>query len=79
MKDTTEEMPSAGYIPAVLEGGPTSIPVALRSQSVSPLDYKIKLQHRGGYEHFERTGTHDEGELPRKIMFHWTMRTEVAE
>jgi Family of unknown function (DUF5988) len=64
---------------AILEGGPASIPTALRIQAVSPLEEKIKLPHYGGYEHFERTGWLDEDTSPQDLIFRWTMRTEVAE
>jgi hypothetical protein len=64
---------------AVLKDGPNSIPAASRSQAVSPHDEKIKLPHCGGYEHFERTSELDESTPARRIIFRWTMRTEVAE
>ena len=40
---------------AVLEGGPPSLPEALRVQTVSAFAQKIKIPHYGRYEHFERT------------------------
>jgi hypothetical protein len=64
---------------AVLEGGPASIPEASRSQEVSPHDVKIKLPHYGGYEHFERSAELGETASLNRIIFRWTMRTEVAE
>jgi hypothetical protein len=64
---------------AILEGGPASIPTALRTQAVSPLEEKIKLPYYGGYEHFERAGWLDEDTSPQGLIFRWTMRTEVAE
>lgn len=73
---------AAGSVRAVLEGGPASIPMASRTQTVGPHDEKIKLPHYGGYEHFERTG--ELGELGesvarQEVVFRWTMRTEMAE
>lgn len=66
---------------AVLEGGPTSIPAASRTQVVSPRDEKIKLPHYGGYEHFVRTAELDldESASSHRIIFRWITRTEIAE
>jgi hypothetical protein len=69
----------AYYAQAILEGGPEHIPVASRVQEVSPLDEKIKLPHRGGYEHFERVGWLEEHATAQRLIYRWTMRTEVAE
>jgi hypothetical protein len=66
-------------VQAILEGGPTSIPTALRVQEVSPFAEKVKLPHWGGYEHFERAGSLIENTPGRQIIFRWTMRTEMAE
>jgi uncharacterized protein DUF5988 len=66
-------------VQAVLDGGPASIPAALRIQEVSPLAEKVKLPHWGGYEHFERAGSHVEDAAGRPVVFRWTTRTEMAE
>jgi hypothetical protein len=66
-------------IVAILEGGPQSIPQALRVRAASPLDEKIKLPHYGGYEHFERVGWFDENGPGQHVRYRWIMRTEVAE
>jgi Family of unknown function (DUF5988) len=79
MEHVMTAAPGADLIRAVLEGGPNSIPVASRTQMVSPREEKIKLPHYGGYEHFERAGGADENVPSRPAVFRWTMRTKVAE
>lgn len=64
---------------AVLEGGPETIPSTERTQLVGVLDDKIKLAHLGGYEHFERIDGLTESAPAESPVFHWTMRTEIAE
>jgi Family of unknown function (DUF5988) len=60
---------------AILEGGPADLPTELRVLRALPADHKIKVPHRGGYEHFEQTKEHSEG----VSVFRWTMRTKIAE
>jgi hypothetical protein len=79
MKDMLTKTAEPGSLPAILEGGPTSIPAELRTQEVGPLEEKIKLLHWGGYEHFERAGDLVDDTSSRQILFRWTMRTEIAE
>jgi Family of unknown function (DUF5988) len=79
MKDNIIATSSTTSMLAVLEGGPNSIPVVSRVQPVNLYEEKIKLQHHGGYEHFERTGELDEGDPLKRITFRWTMRTKIAE
>jgi Family of unknown function (DUF5988) len=79
MGDTTRETSQGSYVKAVLEGGPPSIPQSQRTQTVTPLDEKIKILHYGGYEHFERVGWTDEMSMAQQIIFRWTTRTEIAE
>jgi Family of unknown function (DUF5988) len=64
---------------AVLEGGPESIPAAQRMREVGSLDEKIKLPHHGGYEHFERVSALEGSIAAQRLVYRWTMRTEVAE
>ena len=64
---------------AILVGGPDGLPEGSRIQTVSHHSDKIKVSHRGGYEHFERRAEPDVAEIPEEIQFHWTMRTNVAE
>jgi hypothetical protein len=69
----------SGVVWAILEGGPDSIPVLLRTQVINPQDEKVKLPHHGGYEQFERMSELDQAALSHRVIFRWTMRTEVAE
>jgi hypothetical protein len=79
MHDIVNDASEAYSVWAVLVGGPASIPKALRTQTVKPLEQKIKIPHYGGYEHFERTGRLEENTSSQQIVFRWTARTEVAE
>lgn len=79
MEYTEMLTPASNVIQAILEGGPESIPETSRLQTVSPLDEKIKLPHRGGYEHFERVGWRDQHPSGLRLNYRWVMRTEIAE
>lgn len=79
MADTKTVAENSDLTEAVLEGGPASIPEALRSQAIDPLQEKIKLQHYGGYEHFERIDWTDARTADGHVVFRWTKRTEIAE
>jgi hypothetical protein len=70
----------SGYVNALLEGGPADIPAAERQRRVSAGDGKVKLLHRGGYEHFECTGELSDGQedQPQSI-YRWVTRTCIAE
>jgi hypothetical protein len=61
----------------VLEGGPTDFPTTLPIQRITVDGERIRVQHRGGYEHFECVDISPEGPRPR--VFRWTMRTQIAE
>jgi hypothetical protein len=74
--DTSEH-----FVSALLQGGPTSFPEKLRLQRVNARNWKIKVPHRGGYEHFERVdeaGDHGESSTGQ-VRFRWTTRTKLAE
>jgi hypothetical protein len=69
-----------------LEGGPESIPRTVSVERSKFQDGKLKIEHLGGYEHFERTvsgqdsdhgSAHPDGALPE--IFRWTLRTKIAE
>jgi hypothetical protein len=68
-----------------LQGGPDSIPRTVRVERSKLQDGKLKIEHLGGYEHFERTaserdpegGHHDSD--GRSEIFRWTLRTKIAE
>jgi hypothetical protein len=70
------DVPSAGSINVVLEGGPAEIAMDLRTLAALPADGKIKILHYGGYEHFELT---DEPVGSSPAVFRWTARTKIAE
>jgi hypothetical protein len=79
MEDTGSTTAAGTSVRAVLEGGPSSIPIASRVQIVGLQDEKIKLQHCGGYEHFERTSELNTSAAHQDAVFRWTTRTEMAE
>ncbi|MEV0117909.1 DUF5988 family protein [Streptomyces sp. NPDC050844] len=61
---------------AVLEGGPSDLPE--RIVDITPPGIELKIQFRGGYEHFRVTARHQdtpEGSLP---VYEWWERTEMA-
>jgi hypothetical protein len=66
-------------IDAVLIGGPVDFPETARKRSVTALGGKIKVTHRGGYEHFEYVAATGNSAVGAPAIFRWTMRTEVAE
>lgn len=65
-------------VDVILVGGPNDLPTAARNQRVPRDGQKVKVHHRGGYEHFERE---DAGSRqgPAPVVFRWTTRTRVAE
>jgi hypothetical protein len=66
-------------IDVLLEGGPADIPAAARVRRVDAGDEKVKLPHRGGHEHFERTDERRWQDGVARVLFRWTVRTRVAE
>lgn len=76
INDASDEFP---MVEAVHEGGPRDIPEALRVQRARPDDYKIKIPHHRGYEHFERVGEPLDGQADQRVVFQWTNRTRIAE
>lgn len=62
-----------------LQGGPQSIPRTVRIERSKLQDGKIKIEHLGGYEHFERTGTIDDARDGTPEVYEWTLRTKIAE
>lgn len=65
-------------IDAVLVGGPSDLPTTERSRRLPRDGQKVKIHHRGGYEHFERE-VNTEGPRSAPVVFRWTVRTRVAE
>jgi hypothetical protein len=66
-----------------LQGGPTAIPRTLSVERSRLLDGKLKIEHLGGYEHFERQVMDgDAGIAGSDVVaeiYHWTLRTKIAE
>ena len=80
MRDNGDSVLFLATVKAVLAGGPDDFPDTERQRSVPPDQEKVKVPHRGGYEHFERPLS---GPLPDSVatdvVFYWTMRTAIAE
>ena len=53
-----------------LEGGPADLPAEARRVRTEATPLTIKVEHLGGYEHFERAA---DGR------YRWTVRTRIAE
>ncbi len=74
-------------IDAVLVGGPSDIEPSRRIvRGVTHDEVKIKIPHRGGYEHFIRDTTQYSADPPPSdsvataaVIYHWSTRTEIAE
>ena len=62
-----------------LEGGPRDFPEGLRMGRTSAGEMKVKIEHRGGYEHFERTDANNLPAEDEPIVFRWIGRTRIAE
>lgn len=79
---TDQGVSPGDLVAAVLEGGPTDLPAAARTGRVPAGDRKVKVVHRGGYEHFERMdGDPVPGPAPEAgpVVFRWKTRTKMAE
>ncbi|MDP9841744.1 DUF5988 family protein [Streptosporangium lutulentum] len=74
---TAEESasPDEGPVDVVLEGGPAYVPRQLRVEHAAAVAGKIKVPYGAGYEHFERVRSG----VSSAWVFHWTMRTRIAE
>ncbi|GAA4076265.1 DUF5988 family protein [Nonomuraea soli] len=63
-----------------LLGGPSDFPEGARYRRLDNLDEKVKIQHRSGYEHFERSDEHYHvGGDCQGVVYRWTTRTRIAE
>jgi hypothetical protein len=62
-----------------LQGGPPSLPRSVRIESSKLQDGKIKIEHLGGYEHFERTDGVQNTDDRTSEVYAWTLRTKIAE
>ncbi|GGM75243.1 hypothetical protein GCM10012275_52410 [Longimycelium tulufanense] len=61
----------------ILEGGPRDLPKRVVPGPI--LDGRLKIQFRGGYEHFEATDHRRETPFGVLTVYEWTLRTEMAE
>lgn len=75
---SSPENVAVSMIEAVLVGGPNDLPATIRTQRLPRDGQKVKIHHRGGYEHFERDTT-SSTPSPDPVVFRWTTRTRVAE
>jgi Family of unknown function (DUF5988) len=71
---TVEEL-----IDVFLLGGPPSLPRTVRVGRSVLQDGKIKIQHMGGYEHFEPADGPQELGSGTAMTYQWTLRTFIAE
>jgi hypothetical protein len=79
VEETAGILLSGEPVRIVLEGGPSDIPETTWVQKVLPDHHKIKIAHRGGYEHFELASKSSGPDEPTLVIFRWTMRTKIAE
>lgn len=67
-------------IDIVLVGGPDDFHEGARHRQADRAEIKVKIQHRNGYEHFERTTEHFHTEDDcQGLIFRWTTSTKIAE
>jgi hypothetical protein len=65
-------------VEVILTGGPAHLSAADRCHRVPSHQTKIKILHRGGYEHFESVD--ERAPTAGSIReYRWTMRTRIAE
>lgn len=79
MNDLGSRSHGNGTIAIVLVGGPADIPESARPRTAAATERKIKLAHRGGYEHFELVDELASTDEDGRAVFRWTMRTKIAE
>jgi hypothetical protein len=65
-------------IELVLVGGPSDLPLTQRIRRAARLDDEIKVEHRGGYEHFSPVNGTNCGR-PHWVVYEWRFRTKFAE
>ncbi|WP_062988889.1 DUF5988 family protein [Nocardia anaemiae] len=62
---------------AVLEGGPKDLPA--RIVPITPPGVELKVEFRGGYEHFKVTNREADTPEGRLRVYEWSDRTRIAE
>jgi hypothetical protein len=63
-------------VSVLLLGGPATFPDNLRRRRCPAEEAKVKVEHYGGHEHFERDDR-TAGQNP--VVYRWTTRTRIAE
>jgi hypothetical protein len=66
-------------VQVTLEGGPADMAATVLVWRAAITDGCLKLEHLGGYEHFEQVASDDEPAGARPAMFRWRARTRIAE
>ncbi|WP_405807776.1 DUF5988 family protein [Streptomyces sp. NBC_01187] len=66
------------YVRVILKGGPDGIP-RIREVAYGDEIPHVKVACGNGYEHFERTGDHEEFEGEILPVYQWSYRTFIAE
>jgi hypothetical protein len=79
MLDNRDQALSIDAVDVVLEGGPGDLPDSERHRRATTQEEKVKVAHRGGYEHFERTSEVSSVFGEPRLVFRWTTRTRMAE
>lgn len=64
-------------VKAVLEGGPKDLPA--RIVPITPPGIELKVEYRGGYEHFKITNREEDTPEGRLPVYEWSDRTRIAE
>ncbi|GAB2586868.1 hypothetical protein GCM10027168_19640 [Streptomyces capparidis] len=77
--DPTTPQAADPAVHAVLQGGPGSLTPEQRTVRVTETQDKIKIEHYGGYEHFERAEAPGDAEQREAVVYRWAGRTRIAE
>jgi hypothetical protein len=75
----TERLQTGVLAPVWLVDGPSDLSDDERSRLTSVGAHKVKVQHRGGYEHFERTDERYPNPDSEVVIYRWVARTRIAE
>lgn len=67
----------SNVVKAVLEGGPKDLPT--RIVPITPPGIELKVEYRGGYEHFKITNREEDTPEGRLPVYEWSDRTRIAE
>lgn len=77
----TSALTAPSVLDAVLQGGPADLEPQQRVIQIRPDQFTVKIEHYGGYEHFERAanGATPDDLTGGPVAFHWARRTRMAE